>query len=426
MIDALLPLTLALVLFAALLFIVSDFDILSPAVIVALVMAFSSVLALASASTWNLYMPFYGATILFLGVLIFSLTSLAVKSKLNFIKSVNLPNFDVKPVPVILLSIFTFILAFFSFKETYELAESLGNDQGVFGMIGAIRPHLESGDITISRTMNYRNTFATLFAYVSAFAFFYLLIIKNTFRKLLLIPMFLLSPFLILTTGRMNLLFYVIYLLIHACILYRLREGDSKASRKRSLKWTLYAGGAFFALFLILGTLTGKVAFDGTGRSPLLILAHYGGASIPAFGALMELPVIDDGLIGSHISLGLYRMLSRLGFDLPEVMTFLPFLHFDGMKTNVFTAFWRYIEDFGLWGMFLFTSLLSLFYTLFYELTKSGRLGAYGIILYSSLAYPLFMFFQDERLIMDFSGTPIVYHVILLFVFYKVILKKSS
>ena len=422
--EMLIALAVTLIFAAIALFIIEEFDILSPTVVTVGIMGFSALLAALSSDVYNFTMTPDAALLLMLPLFTFVCSALYVKSKCNFIKPKALPNFTVKTKYVLIFSGIALVFLCLNLWELYRLSERFGNYDGIFGMIKTVRPYIEKGEAQLSRWSNYRNYFAEGLAYVSAFAFFYKLFFDKVKVKILLLPMMIYMPFLILSTGRMGLLLYVIYLALIGCITYRLKQNDSVESRKVSARWAIYSAVFFFLLFLGFGFFTGKFSLSGAASNPFAVLAHYGGASIPAFSEIMKLPYVYDGNIGSYTLIGVYRILQKF-IELPNVAIFPPFVSFQGMDTNIYTAYYRYIIDFGVVGCTAIMVFFGGFYTFFYTLAKSGNLGAFAIIAYSAFSYPIFLFFQDERFFLDLFGTAVIYQLAALFFFYKIILRKG-
>ena len=118
-------------------------------------------------------------------------------------------------------------------------------------------------------------------------------------------------------------------------------------------------------------------------------------------------------------------MLDFLGFDFPNVKIFLPFTEFNGINTNVYTAEWRYVKDFGITGMMAIMWLLGVFYSTFYNWLKYSETGIYGLLLYGTISYPLFLSSIDERFFLDLFGTSIIYIALVLFVTKKILIDRK-
>lgn len=218
----------------------------------------------------------------------------------------------------------------------------------------------------------------------------------------------------IFTTGRMAMMSFVIFIFVLGTFLYQKSKSYTKKSAYNTLIFFVVAGILFVTFFLLMGFFTGKIASENHTIS--MILAHYAGVSLPAFDKAIHTVYTDNGFVGSHTLLGIYRILSRIGIDVPSVDIFLPFVKFNGIDTNVYTAEWRYYRDFGIFGMSAIMWILGATYTFFYNCLKYGNLSSFFFILYASVSFPLFLSSIDERFFLDLFGTAIFYNIGLLLI----------
>lgn len=317
---------------------------------------------------------------------------------------------------IFIISVMMAMLLCFNFKEIYELSISLGNISGISNMIKTVRYPLEREEVTFSRWFNYNTLIAQMFSYVSLYYFFDSFIYGKKINWIYVLPIIIYIPFTILTTGRFDLLCLIVYAVVLFSIMYLKREVYSIKSKRKVLICLLGAACLFVLLFLSYGSFTGKVV--SASRTPFVILSHYIGLSIPALDVYLQMPVIEDNLIGNYTLSGIYGNLRTLGFDVPKVDIFLPFVKFNVLDTNVYTAFRRYISDYGIVGMccilFIFGSLFSLVYErIKYEYNKIF------LILYASYAWALVMSFHDEKFLMGIVNTSLIYRVVILYLVLK-------
>lgn len=421
-------LTISLMLGWAILFIVFQFDILEPVILVTGTMTFSVFLAWLNVERWDLYLGFAGYAAILSAMAAFAAGSLwSARFGMNEVsRPGSLPEYKTNDGVWLLVMLVMIGMAYFSVKEMSQLAASLGNQEGLSGMIRTVRPAIEHHQAELSRWMNYRQVIAQSIAYVYFFAFardavyqpFRLRNIKY------LLPVILYMPFVILTTGRMALICLIIYMAVTMTVLYQRKHGYSAAGKKRACLALFVAGLFFLMMFFLLGIFTGKVI--GGDRTPFVILSHYAGLSIPALDTALQQVPVENIYLGSTTLNGIYRILSRLGLDLPEVQLFLPFVQFNDIDTNVYTAEFRYIKDYGYVGMWLVMWLLGAGYTWFYRCVSRDKGRMFGLIFYGSICYPLFLSSIDERFFLDLVGTPVIYLAAALYVSYKIILQKGS
>lgn len=406
-------------------FCIFKFDILEPSIIIVLTTGMSIFFAVISMERWNLHVGMYTWF-----ALIGALSSFCIASYWCFItvfknKRCKLSNvkrkYIVNNLKLIISILIMIILICFSFKEMYELSIALGNTNGYLNMIQTVRPAIESNSVSFSRWMSYRQLIAQAIAYCYIFIFIFNMIynkFKISYLKLL-VPLILYIPFLILTTGRMSLLSLVIYIAVLAILLYQKKRSYSMKSKITSIGILMIAGFFFISLFLLFGVFTGKVVTDE--RTPLIILSHYAGLSIPALDVGLTRTFVENSYIGSTTLNGIYRVIHLLGFNVPSVQLFLPFVKFEGIDTNVYTAEYRYIKDFGYVGMFIIMGILGSVYTVMYNTVKFLTDNEFLYIIYASIVYPLFLTSIDERLFLDLIGTSIIYLLVVMFIGYRLI-----
>lgn len=282
----------------------------------------------------------------------------------------------------------------------YKMSIALGNNSGLSNMIKTLRYPLEKGEITFSRWIRYRN----LIAMAISTSFLYIFINKVIFLNLkkrrvfaYLLPVVASIPFLLLSTGRRPMIHFVITGCIIAGILYQQRNGYSHYVRLRMLKLLGIAGIFSVFVYFLMGFLTGKVSIGG--RSPLTIIAHYGGLSVPALDKFFNEMAVENQYIGQNTLMGIYGNLNNLGLHLETGKDFLPFVSFigtDTITTNVYTVFYRLIADWSYPGMLIIMFLFGIFLTLCYDYLKYHT-NPFLLVLYAYFGYiPFFLFIDDQ------------------------------
>ncbi len=406
---------------------VYDFDVMEPATLVIGTMMFSCIMALTQESNWGLTMSFTGYVGLVLAMLSFLSASIWC-SQNNCIKyeRSKAPKIITRDSAFFFSLVLMAVLAFFSIQEVYQASVFLGNTQGIFFAIKILRPAIEAQEFSFSRWMYYRMMIAQVITYVYVYVFFYNCINKKfKWNQLVyLLPTIFYVPFMISTTGRMSLVMYIIYSVVIGMLLYHKKNGYGIKVNKKVFLILAISGLIFFIFFLIMGNLTGKIVSEQ--RTPLVILAHYAGLSIPAFDSMVNKAFLDSGYIGANTLLGLYRVLSHFGLQAPSVDIFLPFVQFNGINTNVYTAEWRYVLDYGFVGMTIIMAILGIAYTFFYEYVNSDKSSPFMMMFYAMMAYPLFLSSIDERFMLDLLGTTAIYNFTLLYIVSKVLIKKTE
>lgn len=407
-------LLLSLFLIIFILLILFDFDFFEPCILINAAMFMSVLLAYLNKERWGYNISEVTIFAVLLGYVSFAFGSIFVYKKLfkdnsgqnNKIFKVN---FEQNNWLWVTSCLIVAMLSYFSFREVYDLSLRLGNTKGIFGMISTVRYALERHEIDFpSRFMTYR----FLLGQVIAYSYSYLLVFKFYLNETKLsdvkyiIPPILFFPLLVFTTGRIAIANFLIFVFMITVILYKRKHG---LNLKNNLKIDLFL--VFFVMFFVstfflMGHFTGKVI--SAQRTPLVILGHYAGLSVPALDRLLTSGYVEDLYIGSTTLINIYRVIEKFGIVLPKVQIFLPFVYFNNIDTNVYTAIGRYIIDYGYLGMSIIMSLMGMLYTYFYHrcLQSSGK---FMIILYSTFCFPLFLSSIDDRFLLDIVGMPFVY-----------------
>ena len=410
-------------------FIFYQYDILQPAVLMSGSMMFSSFMAYSTMEKWGLPFSLYSYFLLTLAIGMFVCGGVFCSYCGFSSRKLPVAMYQYRYEPKLWITLFIVVgmifMAAVSFYELNKLSLSLGNTDGYANIIKTIRPYIENQTVSLSRWMNYRQmlalSLASVFSYMFLFNVFYS---KFKFRDLILLfPVSLYVPFMIFTTGRMAMMSFGIFLFVLGGILYQKSRNYSKKSIYNAFAFFIVAIILFILFFLFMGALTGKIASEN--HTITMILAHYAGVSLPAFDKAIHTVYTDNGFIGSHTLLGIYRILSRVGVDSPSVDIFLPFVKFNGIDTNVYTAEWRYYRDFGVFGMSAIMWILGTSYTFFYNCLKYRTTSAFPFILYASISFPLLLSSIDERFFLDLFGTTLIYNMVLILIL-KICLIDSS
>lgn len=416
------------------LFLYFNFDILQPTISFFLVMTISLGLGTVNIERWNLYVGPDTSLIVIAGMFSFAIGASFVhysfyKRNDNVQKMNEQVYFGIYHIPKVLIFICTsivLILAYFSFKELYDLSIQLGNQDGVANMIKTLRYPLERGQIHFSRWISYREVVAMVIA--TSFLYFFInnLIINGRFKLVdswFILPVLASFSFFVLSTGRRSLIHFIICGLILGAILYQQKYGISYKVKVKILELIGLTGIFAIVLYFVLGFLTGKVSVGG--RSPLTIIAHYGGLSVPALEQYVSTPHVESQYILQNTMMGIYGNLNSLGFNLELGHPFLPFVEFQGTEhidTNVYTIFYRLLADYSFPGMiiimFLFGVLLTYCYDCLKHADKPELLAIYAYYGY----IPFFLFIDDQ--FMGLFTTRTIYFVCLLYSFIYLLRKK--
>lgn len=262
-------------------------------------------------------------------------------------------------------------------------------------------------------------------AYVYMYIICYNKIICNgKFKWLYLVPIFIYSVQIILSTGRSEFIYLIYGFLIIGYILEKTKSGWVERRDRLFIKYALWGATFFLILFIYMGTLrtnNEEGVIDSTG-------VHIG-STIPALNQYLEDNGIESNALfwGEQTQALYYAIGNSLGFAKEKMVDTLPPIDLkSGEFTNIYTCIARYLHDYGL------VTTLSIFFFLgyffsrwFYGIKKKGTFGI-GIILYSFYSYPLAEFAIEERFMSNFLTARSVYVTLFLFFFYKFLLYKKT
>ena len=422
MVDFFMPLfaVLIVILSATLIYFRADF--MQPSVIFVGTLTLSVSMAMLFADKWCLTVGFQTFLCLTMAATAFVLGNVFADrcSQSNSQPSGSTVELQIGVIKIFFALILMAALLYYNFLESFEMAEELGSKGGFSEMIRVNRQAIEAQIAAFSRWTSYRNMIAQAITYSFLYVFFHNLTTSRAVGLRYLLPLIFYIPMLILNTGRMGLLCLVVYAVVVATIIYQRRQPQSLGSRLSTAKALLGAGIIFAALFMLMGIFTGKTV--SADRTPLVILAHYAGLSIPALDVFLNRELVETTMIGSHTLHGIYRTLGTLGFDLPRVPLFLPFVTFNGIDTNVYTAEARYIQDYGWIGMALILWSFGALYSFAYRYVCE-RSSVLPLMFYGFCAYPLFLSSIDERVMLDLFSTTPIYVLILLWLSDKIFIE---
>ena len=428
-------LSVTMLVLSILVFIISEYDILNPVCIVTILMTISVLFATSCVNRWHLYMSTEASLLIITSIICFDIGGFwadwRIKKNLNFIvKEKEDCTFNIKNYKLVILCTLILILGYFQYKEFYAASQLLGNQSGPLdfsSMIKAIRPSIENETFKFSRWNSYRLVIAEMGVFCSIFCFFINSIVKNGHwleNIKYLIPFITFIPFILSNTGRGLPLDVMLFSLLSGTIIYQIKNGFSIKCKIRTLVFFAVCGGAFFIVFLALGTLSGKVSIGG--RPPYEILAHYGGLSMPAFSIFLNNMPIETPYIGDTTLSDVYNKLRVIGMDVPQVKGFLPFVEFTGITTNVYTMMARYIKDYGVIGMHLIMALIAMFYVAFYDYVRLISRKYVVVAFYSLIPMTLFFATNDDRFFTTVLNTTTLYNFIILFLMFKVLVSRTE
>lgn len=212
----------------------------------------------------------------------------------------------------------------------------------------------------------------------------------------------------LMTLGRTTLFLYIILMLSIFLV-------GQNVKQKQILKFTigfLAVGVVFFGFYNVL-----KYPYKSSGHSLFYSAIKsnivYLSGSLVAFEKWAEMDYVL--LYGANTFRFFIAVLNRLGFEIAPQNLVNPFIDISlNQNTNVYTIYYYYVSDFGLWYGYAMQLLIGGLHGILYKKLFSGK--AIWLYLFSLSLYPLSMqFFQDQYLSLTSTWIQFIFYGFLFF-----------
>ena len=279
------------------------------------------------------------------------------------------------------------------------------------------------------------------FAYVYLFAFINNLlsmekirINKDLFKSFVyIIPTFVYCISLLLQSSRGSILRMLIAAVVMFLILYY--QKYSKNIKFKLWQVLVIIGSAVFILigFYYSSKIIGRSTLK---KNPVEYITLYGGGSIELFDMYLQDGKKDQKYIGYESFWGIYRFLDDyniVSFAKKPVGSLEWRKDKNGVTIgNVYTAYRRWINDFGFIGCAIMVLIICILYNFIYNALKSksfyNKINAYNIclILYSIFFYHLFLISIDCRIFDEIIPASVSQYIILVIVYFLFVANKEK
>lgn len=417
------PLTIILFLFTCISFIKGKYDLLNPSFIYSICLTGCCLLAAIYTEMWGLPMHFNSAMILIIMSALFLLGGYVAELKVvepQYLTLMKIPKHGFS-ISWQLWSVFIFIMLYFAYlnyRDFLYVASQVTSETELSKMLGPVNSGFTHRIIELSRWNAYRFRFAMALSYVSVLAVCINIVVhkyKEVFKWSWFIVLFV--PFMILTGGRQQFMYLVIFSMITYFLVYR-RYNLGKISLGKEIMVIGIALAFFLIFFIGIGIINGKISLD---KDIVRVLVHYAGTNISAFDVFInEMTILDGSYIGTTTLVPIYSFLHNHGVDVPQFFQYITmFTALGPVTTNVYTAFYRYINDFGYTGCAILMLLIGFLYTFLYRKMYALGLKNWMILIYASNVYPIFLMGREERFFNEILTTSRISFVVLLVLLYK-------
>lgn len=382
-------------------YVIEEKDILSPFVISVAMYLLSSVVALIYMDKWQFSLSYLTVLIILTALLTYGLGNFFAKNvcnclienkKINFAKKSE--RIDIKISITIIITVILILFLFKTISGTYALSVEAGNTQGYRQMLTYARRRVIATDYSRSRSLNYILLISQALVYIYAWA-----LIKNLiYKKIKKIDFLYILPitlsFLIYAIGTVKRGF-VIEWFAYFCMLFLLLLCSKKDWKPLNAVKIILLALSVLILFLILFAVLGLIAGRFGNSSIIDTIAFYIGLSIPSLDEFVKGIHSTATIIGEETLYGVYAILNKMGITHVSTYMSLDFIEFNNVRGNVYTSLRRYINDYGIVGMYVVQFYLGGLFGLLYNIIKRTS-NELLIIFYSMFGYALVMQGIDE------------------------------
>ena len=247
-------------------------------------------------------------------------------------------------------------VSFFYFRYQLSLSFVYGNTNGLSGMIGALRRAIVN-DAEVARlgiALNLGISFTRAAGITSLYIIISNVIERRRIKIYTLLPVVCLLINSILATGRGALIMIVTTIIYDIYAINYLK--NNKNINGKIIRYGILLFCVFIIVFWALGTLTetSKVLnFWDT-------ISIYIGSPIVCIDGFIKKGWNVSSAFGIHTFAGIYNMLSTFGFDIDFISNHEKMFRWSTYSSNIYTALYPYLFDFGVLGTFFMQFVLGL------------------------------------------------------------------
>lgn len=403
-------------------------DIISPPFILSLVFVFSTMVVVANISKWKVELHSNTILLIIISICCFASSyTIAKKARMFFLNKKRQGNdicvqmLTIKKVYIFLIIVFMVVTGILYYYERVRLASYMGVSGKLIDIASAARHTEYYTEAGTSELVQRLMLFAKCFAYISAYVFVNNMIVKKSksLQIIYIIPFIIYCFLMFLSGGRMPFIHNLTYLaILYGVMTYR-TKGISPQLRVKIIKIVLIAFISFFIIFIYMGITSGGIS------SVSETLSVYIGSSINALDIFLQKKLPQEQYFGQETLIPVYSALRSLGVDISSdiLRSAREFVSMNGVQTNIYTALRRYVRDYGYLGCFIIMSVIGWIYGRLYKYALSKKTGGYSVVLYASIFYPIIEMSIEERFILKLISMAEIYEIILLYLFYRYIVK---
>ncbi len=417
-------------------------DIMDPAVIFCAMYIVSVFCALLNIQKWNIHMRWYTVAFLVIGAVIFVGVSIGTK---KFVLSTaskstlkqNQPSEKNKeiPVAVVLFSCaYSILTIWLMVSEILKIARMFGEFTTFSQALTIYKDHASyKMEVQLPKYVTLMLKPVIACAYIMTFFFFKGILKENlSWKKKFVRYWYYLLPAIfyivqrLLESNRGAIIDFVIAMLVMYFVLWNRKNNWKKSVKVRVLVEVGAIGVIGLIIFYYSASIIGRINTKGLFD----YITYYCGGSIECFNRYLQNMPEHSKIFGEETFYHLIVDLDSLGitnFDLQSLVSgHFDFQYYnDIMIGNIYTAYRRWMQDFGIVGTILLQSVMAAFFSGFYYkikiMAQSGKRTDFAIILYAYLAYCIFLHSIDAYFYLETFSKATVATLVVLFAVYSLI-----
>lgn len=423
---------------------VNNKDIAAPSMTIFVVFVISLLFNLINQSKWNVSFDSIFFLVIILG---FSVTlagdmvgavfgkKFVIHKKAKKIQLTDEKQCYVIKVPLfinIVVIIFMSVVAVLYYKDMMRIA-SLYGDLSLQSALQAVRNITysagSSNDIKFgtSTILSHATLISKAIGYVYIYIFLFNIVYSSKKNKVMYTWIYLVPPIIYLiesvfSTSRSQILYFFAGFCFMFYLLWYCRYGKiSQNTKIRFIKYGIIAIIAFCLIFYLLGFLTKK----SDALSFFDNISVYIGGPLVSLNNWLNNFTSKTSYFGEETLVGIRKILYKLHLTDYYVVRHLEFVNFGLYRGNVYSAFRRYLSDFGYFGLILMQFLSTFIFSFIYNRIKEKRIPNGMIVVYGYIIYSAAMEAIDELFFSAIFEISNFYVFIYGFFIYKFIVKRN-
>lgn len=392
-------------------YVVISRNILSPVCLVNLTFTFSSLVLAIKTPQWGYNISAFTLIVISLSLLFFNLGYLLAR-RIPTVKVTNRTSLGIGNGNYLIFEIsrpMSFFLSFISFIVVlcYALFLLLSvRGSGIHGDFFSSLSQYRNLVVNypdlyrIPVLLNIGLAFLRAYSYCCIFFIVYNMIYKYHFKRYLF-AVVCHCIVILLGTGRGEIITLLSAVIFDSYAVLCMKK--NRASNIVLLKIALRCFVIFIGLFLLLGILR------NSNLDWFSLLSVYIGSPIICLDSFLNTTHVPSILLGQNTLWGFYNILRHIGIDIPFYSHHLPMIYWGGnaqFASNIYTGFYTYISDFGLFGNFIILFFCGYVFNRVWKKYTSRNSGLMVIFYGPFWGYASIMLFITERIFSTFISLP--------------------